>query len=124
MERLVFWPATVLQAIKRWRDVNNYDLEARVDGSESKGKMIRRLEFTLEILQHTPSRVWNGIFGIHDLIKIRCVTWENANYLDGMGFGCYSGSRIHQNLGTGSRIFCLSVRNSGSRTSGKCESNR
>ena len=41
MERLVFWPATVLQAIKRWRDVNNYDLEARVDGSESKGKMIR-----------------------------------------------------------------------------------
>lgn len=74
MERLVFWPATVLQAIKRWRDINNYDLEARVDGSESKGKMIGRLEFTSEILQQTPSRVWNGIFGIHDLTKIRCVT--------------------------------------------------
>lgn len=43
MERLVFWPATVLQAIKRWRDINNYDLEARVDGSESKGKNDRTI---------------------------------------------------------------------------------
>ena len=63
MGRLVFWPATVLQAIKRRRDINNMIEKQRVDGSESKGKMIGRLEFMLEILQHTPSRVWNGIFG-------------------------------------------------------------
>ena len=29
-------------------------------------------------------RVWKGIFGIRDLIKIQCGIRENAKYLDGI----------------------------------------
>ena len=30
------------------------------------------------------NKVWEGIFGIQDLTKIRCGSWENYKYIDGI----------------------------------------
>ena len=68
-------------------------------------------------------RVWKGIFGIRDFTKIRCGIREKAKCIGIKRDLTATREAGFTKFGHGMRVF-LSVGNSGSRTSGKCESNR